>query len=143
MTTAAEMMRRWDSVDIEEIVVESIEDTKADLVEENLSQMYDGLKADQTQITPLYAPRTVKAKQKKGQPYDRVTGKDTGQMYKRAGAIVDNDVVRIGSDVPYANDFEKKYGSDVWGIGGQYKSNYLETLQPVMVEKVKNKTGAL
>ena len=141
MTTTAEMIRRIEGIDFQSVMEDAVEQTKGDFVKENLDQMNAGKTKDQTSITPLYAPKTVAYKKRKGQPYDRVTLKDKGDLYAKTGAIVDNDAIRIGSDVPYADSLQKKYGDGIWGIGGQYQENYVAVLNPVFIGDIKDKTG--
>lgn len=140
MATVFEVMERINKVDLDTIVEDAIEETKSDLLAENTAQMLSGLKKDQKAIVPLYAASTIRIKKKKGQPTDRVTLKDKGNLYARMGAIVDNDQVIIGSDVEYSNHLEEKYG-EIYGIGGRFKASYNEVLQPAIVEKLRDKTG--
>lgn len=47
----------------------------------NRDQLDQGIRSDGSQIGPDYKAITVKYKQSKGQPYDRVTLKDQGDFY--------------------------------------------------------------
>lgn len=140
MATVAQMMLRIDRLDIDTIVEQSIEQTKSDLLAENTAQMLSGLRKDQKPIKPLYAASTIRAKKKKGQPTDRVTLKDKGNLYGKIGAVVDNEQIIIDSDVEYSKHLEAKYG-EIYGIGGRFKASYNEVLQPVIIDKIREKTG--
>lgn len=141
MATVAEMMRRIDAVDIDQIVEDSIQATKGELLDQNRAQMEAGQTKEQKPITPLYAPSTIARKKRKGQPYDRVTLKDKGDLYGKMDAQVDNEQVLIGSGVEYAKHLEKKYGIQIFGVGGVFKVRYNDVLAPVIVGKVKDQTG--
>lgn len=143
MATVAEMMRRINAVDIDTIVEDSIEATKGDLLEQNRQQMNAGQTKENKAITPLYAPSTVTRKKKLGQPYDRVTLKDKGELYDKMAAQVDNEQVIIGSGAEHAKYLEEKYGIQIFGVGSDFKIKYNDVLAPVIIGKVKDQTGMI
>lgn len=67
-------------------------------------------------IRPAYTPYTIRLKQKKGQPTDRVTWKDTGRLYNSIRVEASENHVEITANVEYAKYLFKKYGDDVLGI---------------------------
>lgn len=60
----------------------------------------EGRDIDGNELTPFYAPVTQDIKEKKGQPYDRVTLRDTGAFYESFKAEYDGS----GNMVFYATD---------------------------------------
>ena len=73
-------------------------------------QLYErGVNGDDTEIMSYapYAPSTIKRKIKKGQPYNRVTLKDTGEWYKSLRLIYDVDGFYLTS-----TDDKNKYLKD-------------------------------
>lgn len=88
----------------------------------------EGRDIDGNELTPFYAPVTQNIKEEKGQPYDRVTLRDTGAFYESFKAEYDGS----GNMVFYATDekldeddgelfntqerLEEKYGDRIMGL---------------------------
>lgn len=100
----------------------------ADRIEDlNLMQLHDGERPDGSQIEPFYTPRTVAIKKSKGQPYDRVTARDTGAFYEGIYAEVFQDKLEItGTDAKTAK-LQAKYGPLI-GIGDKGKVILIEDI---------------
>ena len=60
-----------------------------------------------------YRPRTIKNKQRKGQPYNRVTLKDTGEWYNSLRLVYDVDGFFITSTDEKNTYLKKKYGPTI------------------------------
>lgn len=74
-------------------------------------QLYNrGVNPDNEKITPSYTRYTVSKKRSKGDPYDRVTTRDTGLSHERTKATASKTEINIDTDTPYWPDLEKKYG---------------------------------
>ena len=76
-------------------------------------QLYErGVNGDDVEIMTYapYAPSTVKRKIRKGQPYNRVTLRDTGEWYKSLRLIYDVDGFYLTS-----TDYKNKYLKDKYG----------------------------
>ena len=98
-----------------------IEDMKPALVEEQREQMYSGQRSDGEMIEPPYGKMTQVYKCEKGQPYDRVTLKDTGDFY--SAIYVENTGTELIFDSSNwkTDDLKDKYG---YGIFDLQKSRY-------------------
>lgn len=73
--------------ELDKIIIE----VSPELVDANTEMLYSGIDAEGKSLGQ-YAPRTIEYKEKKGQPTDRITLKDTGEYY--AG----KEVVKTGDD---------------------------------------------
>ncbi|KAI0243872.1 hypothetical protein L0F63_006391 [Massospora cicadina] len=82
MVTFAEMLRRWERINIVEVASEAMEVTKEEYFVSQRDQMSDGLLKTGGNITPMYAASTIKKKKKKGQETSHVTLEDTGGFKK-------------------------------------------------------------
>lgn len=104
----------------------------------NLMQLNDGENYDGSQIEPFYTPFTVAQKKRKGQPYDRVTLRDTGAFYKGIQAnIFQNKFEMIGTDAKTAK-LENKYGNLIIGLSDDSKETLVkDILTPGLVQKFK------
>lgn len=92
----------------ETLVTISIEDTAADFGKLNTEQMYEGQLSTGAAILPHYSANTVAIKKRKGQPYDRVTLKDTGDFYRGYHLQVISGELVEDSNVQYAPDLDRK-----------------------------------
>lgn len=137
--TVWDMMKRFEAVDVSQLAVESIEDTRNDLIEWQKEQLFLGKKQTGSDITPFYKPATIREKKKKGQPTDRVTLKDTGVFYNAVFVDVRSAEFVIDSEDRKAPWLIDKYGESIFGLGGVFKVGYISELQPVFVDKVRER----
>lgn len=117
------VMEKFDVVQNEaiEAVIRQIEPLIIQFVAED--QMYDrGEKAvdgKPAPILPLYSKRTIQRKKKKGQPYDRVTLRDTGRFHKSLRVHYTADgfyVFSPSGSVRYLKYIEARYGKDIYNL---------------------------
>lgn len=142
--TVAEMGRRVARVDTESAVIESIVETEKQFIELQTDQLYNGYMSNGNKIEPPYAESTVKQKRKKGQPTDRVTFKDKGDFYGEMTAAPDNDVIRIGSGVPYEKYITQRSGTGIYGLDDQNRKIYIWTdLFPKIKQRIERLTKLL
>lgn len=66
-----------------------------------------------------YSPRTVKNKRRKGQPYTRVTLKDTGAFYEGFKVIADSGGFYVTSTDAKTEKLVEKYGSAIFRLTAQ------------------------
>jgi len=126
---------------IEEVINPTIQDVlnrAANLIKDlqTQDQMFDkGQKSTGLSITPSYAQSTISIKQKKGQPTDRVTLKDTGDYYE--SIIVDAQATQliIRSNITYAVFLANRYGSDVLGLTVENLTNIVNQLIVPQLDK--------
>jgi hypothetical protein len=99
---------------VEEIAKdESIQNTIIDL---NQNQMYDGERADGSDISPSYVDRTIKYKKKRGDPYDRVTLLNFGDFYQEMKNVYSSEGITITSTDKKKDKLVKKYGEGIFGL---------------------------
>lgn len=75
-----------------------------------------------------YAPKTVYLKQKKGQPWDRVTLRDTGKFHQSFRLQFTNDgfVITSGSDL--TPELVNKYGPNIFGLTPESKGYLIRSI---------------
>ncbi|MBO9151927.1 hypothetical protein ACFOTA_06900 [Chitinophaga sp. GCM10012297] len=111
--------------------------TKKDFIEWQEEQLNAGKRKTGGRIKPEYRPATKAIKRKKGQPTDRVTLKDTGFFHASLFLVVgqnDFGVVSTDRKGPWLVD---KYGESIFGLGGVFKIGYIDDLQPVFIDKIR------
>lgn len=85
-----------------------------------------GEKYDGKKIKPGYSRITIKIKQKKGDPYDRVTLKDTGKFYNTMQLFLGQSYIYVTINVSYYDKLEKKYGRKIIGLQEQFLEEFAE-----------------
>lgn len=63
-----------------------------------------------------YAPRTIQAKRRKGQPTTRVTLRDTGTFHGSMFLVVDDEGFYVTSDSKLTPILTKKYGDTIFRL---------------------------
>jgi hypothetical protein len=150
MTTVAEMMRRLQSLQIKESVVDSIEETKETMLQFNAQQLEQGIRSDGETIHWLkdshypYTEPYARSKAKKGfqttvVDLNATTGKT---FYKTEQIKVDGDDIRYESNIKLAEYLEQNYGVKIWGLTSDNKTDYTKgVFFRALKEKIETKTG--
>ena len=106
-------------------IQDTVNRTKPLLIDEQTNeQMYKGEDSNGKQFIPSYALSTKVTKRKKGQPFDRVTLKDSGDLYKSIKVVAKTNEMIISANVEYF-----KY------LVTHYDQNTILGLQPDFLEK--------
>lgn len=141
--TASEAIGRLQSLNIDQIAVESIAETKDALVKLNEDQWSVGIRNDGLPITPEpYSKAYAKLRKKEGLQTDFIDLKRKGNLYKGVGVdLIDARKVKLSSSVPYEKWVSKRYDK-IWGLDPENLRVYqVQTLMPVVREKVSAQTG--
>lgn len=145
MATIKQLYNNFKKLDIEDVARRSIDETKGTIVDLNEEQLFAGLRNDGSNIKPAYTGFTINEKEKKGQPYDRVTLKDTGAFYAGIRVEVDGDKVVIDSTDEKNDELFAKYTSsrgNIFGLSSPYQREYIQdSLQPAWRNNIKEATG--
>lgn len=128
-------LRKSDMNEIAQQVVRYYQD---DVIEMNKEQLEVGQYASGEQITPAYAPYTVKKKREEGKVSDRVTLEDTGAFYKSIylGAQKSGYYV-YASDIKTA-ELEAKYSdgnSILFGLNERNKDKFRQLALTLFANK--------
>lgn len=76
-----------------------------------------GTDANDKLITPKYADKTIKNKQRKGQRTKNVTLKDTGKLHQSFELIKENGAIDFKADAPYLFKLQEHYdGNELIGF---------------------------
>jgi hypothetical protein len=106
----------------------------------NRSQLIDGENINGTSIEPAYTRFTVSEKKRKGQIFDRVTLKDTGDFHKSFTVKASSDSFVINATDPKTNKIQRKYGDKILGLSEENKALFgLRGLQRQLIQQIKKK----
>lgn len=109
-------LRKFDEILGKELVNEIMSHEKEIIEAIVQNQLYErGINGTGVEIMSYkpYRPRTIKNKQRKGQPYNRVTLKDTGEWYNSLRLVYDVDGFFITSTDEKNTYLKKKYGPTI------------------------------
>lgn len=87
-----------------------------------------------------YTAGTIKVKQRKGQPYDRVTLKDTGEFYNSLHVEFDDEGFYVTSTDDKAKYLLARYGKTIFRLTNENFSELLsDYIKPSLQEKLKER----
>lgn len=88
-------------------------------------QFFKGQDANNKTIIPSYAVTTQVMKRRKGQPFDRVTLRDSGDLYKSISVVAKKDSLIISTSTPYFTYLVDKYDSNtLLGLNDQFRAEF-------------------
>jgi len=104
------------------------------LIELNQSQLYDLGQDSEGASLGSYSPYTIKIKQLKGQPTNRITLYDTGEFYKSFKAYYEDGSIVIDADAEKddTNLFDQ-FGVDILGLDDSNMSIFVNEI----IQKIK------
>lgn len=89
-----------------------------------------------------YKSLTIKIKQEKGQPTDRVTLRDRGDFYEGFYVRYFEGGFLINSTDDKTQELKDKYGQDIFGLTNENISNLLHTeIIPILIKQYKDRLG--
>ena len=119
----------------------ALEQNQQKIVEANAEQLYEhginslGIRIDTYQP---YTPYTVRIKQEKGQPYDRVTLRDTGDFQKSFEVVFEPVGFYITATDYKTQDLIDKYGAKIFGLAKENMQEIaVKYVLPVVTEEIK------
>ena len=105
----------------------------------NQAQLYDdGIRNDNSKITPPYARLTLQIKRKKGQPTDRVTLKDTGDFYDSFYIELGSNSFLIDARDSKTAGLKGKYKDEILGLTEESKDELSQFLKGKLIEQLRN-----
>jgi hypothetical protein len=121
-------------------IIETNKDKLADL---QAQQLYRGVDINEQPLTldgGGYAPFTIQEKIKKGQPYDRITWRDSGAFYLSLKAQISGSKYSIKSDSFKFDKLKKRSGAKAIGLGLESRRDFaLEITRPNILKVYKEK----
>jgi len=125
---------------MDKITIDVIKDYSKFILDENRSQLFDGLDKEGKEIVNeqggKYSPTTVRIKQEKGQPTDRVTLRDTGDWQDAMFLEVKGNEILTDSSDWKTDELLKKYDRNmntILGIPETSKTKINSTLMDRLI----------
>ena len=107
----------------------------------NREQLYSGVDSENRSLG-VYSLKTILIKEKKQQPTDRVTLKDTGDFYASLYLVQKEKIFEIDSkdaDQTKVNRLLDVYGENIFGVTEQNKVILRELATPILAQYLKQK----
>lgn len=139
--TLSALSRALSSIDIIDETAKAMGETSEIAVQLNRDQMFAGIRSDGSEITPKYRPLTQFLKSREGRPFDRVTLNDTGSFYRLTFLRITGNEYELDSTDDKSAKLKTKYGDKIFGLTPQSKTQWLPSVQSVMVRSIAGKTG--
>jgi hypothetical protein len=134
MRTVNNLLQASQRININELIQTAMTDTAPAYVELQKEQMFSGLDSNAKPFQRIgefyqgYAPKTKAIKQAKGQPYDRITLKDTGSFYDGIYAEANSEGFLVESKDSKSLQLQSDYGPDIFKLDEQNRSVYAKEL---------------
>lgn len=142
--TIDQIINNTEALNIAQVIQDSVSETTEELKNYQQQQMFFGSDSEGQPIRRLdgkyavYAPLTEFIKAQKGQPFDRVTLRDTGSFYRGIQVRVQPGKVMISSMDEKQDSLIERYGATILGLNAEYSQIYSENdLKPLATRKIK------
>ena len=105
---------------------QTIDRNKGVLIDQQQTQMNKGRDAFNVSFIPSYAESTIKQKKAKGDPFNRVTLKDTGELYRSITIDTTTTQAIISTNVEYFKYLVDHYDTNIiLGIQSEFLNEFL------------------
>lgn len=141
MRTINNLLQAAVKVDLPFLLENSLIETAPVYVELQREQMFSGIQSDGKEIQRIgakykgYATSTIKIKEKKGQPTDRITLKDTGSFYADTFADARAEGIISDSADEKSAKLQEDYGSKIFGLADSSKQAYINNVRPEFIRQ--------
>lgn len=110
-------------------------DLMADL---NRAQLMEGVNNEDQIITPAYKPSTIKAKKKRGQPYNKVTLFWDGNFHRALKARRKGGTFELFDTDKKDADLREKYGDEIEGLTPESMQKVSQAMAPSILEQSRS-----
>jgi hypothetical protein len=108
--------------------------------DEQLFKGIDSTGRDLDSIGGSYSPLTIEKKKDKGQPYDRVTLKDTGAFYESFKVNPYKGGFSISADaIKDQDDLTKEWGDEIIGLTDASRNELVNHYRNEIIREIKRK----
>ncbi len=155
--TILALYNRFSQLNTDKVIEESVADTKDQILRLNKEQLLAGKTRTGADITPSYLDdpyfKTREAAQKYSEWKDRITPNPfrksgtpnlyiNGFYHNSIRVDVVGQSIQYSTNVGIGSKIEGKYGENLYGLSGNFKSEYLGVyLGPLLLQKIQSLTG--
>jgi hypothetical protein len=125
--------------EIEKVIIDLCKDRKEFIIELQREQLWGGKDGDGEKIRPPYAASTIKRKRRLGQPTDRVTWKDKGDLYNSIDVKFREREFELVTDDRKAKYLFRRYGKNVFGLNEDSREKLRNDMNEELRDYIKKK----
>ena len=122
--TMQDFIDKASTIDMSEVINAAVRFNEEEILALNTeNQLFDrGIDSWPRKIEPRYAPRTIRDKQDKRQPTDRITLRDTGEFHGNFKISYNKDSIQFGARPTFRNGtdltehLKERYGELIFGL---------------------------
>jgi len=115
---------------------QTIDRNKGVLIDQQQGQMNKGRDAFNVSFIPSYAESTIKKKKAKGDPFNRVTLEDTGELYRSIQIETTTTQAIISTNIEYFKYLLDHYDTNIiLGIQSEFMNEFLNKYFKPELEK--------
>lgn len=137
MRAILDMLESAQKGDVQQLITDSLQEAAPTYTSELEKQMLDGVMEDGSQIG-TYSPMWAAIRKAHGLQVEYVDGHFTGAMHRGLFLQIGGTDMETGSNVPYAQDFQDRYGDEVFAAGGDYLEPFVDEVEQKLMEKIEN-----
>jgi hypothetical protein len=159
MATALDMLNIFKAMNITDIAEEVLNKTSPVALEANKDQLFDGKLSTGEDISPTYLEDPYFKSKESAQRYsdwkDAITPNNrrkkgvpnlfiNGAFYQSIEVQAKGGGLLYHSSFYAASDIESKFSDNVYGLGGEYRDEYLDNnLVPKWQQRIESETGLM
>lgn len=132
------LYKKVQALNTDKVIEDAFDNTAVELADINRRRMNDGVRSDGSEM-PFYS---IVSQDLFDKPDGPITLHDTGAFQSAVTATREGSVIHTTSEDPKTELLVEKYGTKIFGTGGEYKKQYIkENLRPALNEQINIKTG--
>ena len=136
MSKLQQVIKNLKAIDIVKIAEEAILEDKRAIIQANKAQLYEDGIDSLGRSLGRYSPMTIEYKKAAGQPYDRVTLKDTGDFYAGFDLASKEFPFSIESSDIKTEKLKKRFGKNIFGLTNESQTMvFKESTKPLILSK--------
>jgi len=140
MTTVGMLLAKVEKISINDLIQDTLYDTRTDYVHVQQDQLKHGLRQDGSIIGKYKNPAYASLKERLGSVagYGNINLYLTGDFNKGVFAEVRDEGILAGSIDSKALDLEDRYGSDIFGLNDEYRVPFVDVNRELFLKKIIN-----
>ena len=133
MTTVNNLLKKFQNLNPDQLITDSVVETKEVYGDLQVEQQLQGLKADGNEM-PDYSATSVDLFGKEPGP---IKLRDTGAFQTAIEVKVDASVIVARSNDSKNDMMVKRYGKEIFGLSDKFKQEFRQQLEPVVINNFR------
>lgn len=135
--TITQALEKLEKLDPQSALEKAVNETITQYEDLNRSQLIDGKLRTGADLMPPYSILYSEVRERAGLQIDHVDLKFSGAFYKGFTAEVQNETIKLGSDVEYEEKLTQRYSKDIWALTDENMNKYRQLVKPLILAESK------